>query len=492
MLVKLRKLVEGLIPDTQTNIFSIIINGIDAGFNSLDNMLNTFKRDRNILETENPKALRSLVAENGYEPNLLIPAKGFVILTIDSSFFNENGNEIFLPAYSKFQNKFNGLTYYYDSNIPLKLKPINDIPLTEGLNVVKTFTVNELEQNQLLTKVYLQHENIANKSITVSVDGVLYTETKSLINKFDGNYFIVKYSNSIDNPMLIYVTNTNLNAVITINYKLCNGINGILTESTYFETDTFVDLNGKLIGFDSGRMSCINNLSGFNFAGNGTSIDTMKSQIGFNHNINVIYDTNSYRNFIGMYSNILLNKIKLRNNNKSINDIYISKKLLLNDSDEYNNYIKNDKYIFTKAELKDFSNIILENEYCLSTHNLFNAEVNKYAFQIEMLKKDDFVYKEGIKKIIYDNFMLFLNNKNHIFDVDKEFKEYMTNNNFSFDYFMFNQEIEKTKLLNKVNYSTKYIIRNDEMLPILFGNFNVANDKYEPQQLFFDINFIIN
>lgn len=497
---KLRKLIGKLVPDKQTNIFRILINGFDAGLDNLSNLLETFKRDRNILETNNVKALRSLVAENGFEPSLLMPATGRVNLTIDSGFFNEFGNEIYLPPYSQFRCDENGLIYFYDSNVPLKLNLINTIPLTEGIAIKRNINLDLFYNaddtlNTEIIKLYIEHGNISEGSIKLVINGHEYREVKSLINRFTDKVFIVKYSNSVDNPIVVYIANGNndieINADVELSYKLSNGINGIVSPQAKFETDGLIDLSGKKLSFDGGSID-ISVVSGFEFAGNGTSIDTMKSQVGYNHNIGIIFDTNSYKEFIWKFSNILLSKTVLHDDNKSINDIYISKKLFLRNSDEYIAYIKSDKHKFTTAELKSFSEIIKLNEYCLSTHNLFNTKNIKYAFQIEFNNKEDFIHQKPLADLIYDNFMTFLRNKNHQFNVDLVMNKYMDDNNLRFEYYLFNSEIEKKKIDNKVNYKTPYIIGNDGNLPILYGNFYIANVDYKQEQLFFDINFVYN
>lgn len=485
---KLRKLVQNLIPNNNTNIFSIIINGTDAAIDNLKNMLDMFRRDQNILETSNVKALRNLTSQNGFEPTLFVPAVGRVDIKIQSNFFNENGNEIYLPPYTQFRSNVNGLVYFYNNNQPIKLTSINTIPLTEGVNIKRTLTIPSLNINDV-SKFYINDSNIAENSLKVSVDGITYENVKSFINRFDDNVFVVKYSNSIDNPIVIYLTNVNANSIITVEYTLSNGLDGIIDVGTEFSGATFVDLNGTEIQFDASNVSIVAK-SGFNFAGNGTSIDTMKSQLGYNINLGVLYDSNSYKEFIYKYSNILLNTIQLREINKSINDIYISKKLFLINYDEYISNVRNDGYKFTNSEIQNFSEILTENEYCLSNHNLFNAKTTKYAFQLEFQNKSDFEHANELRILIFNEFIIFLREKNHIFNVDKLMQNYMDEHSITFGYYIFNQHTENNKLINKSNYKTNAIISNVDRLPILLGDFNIADSNYNEQQLFFDINFV--
>ena len=60
----------------------------------------------------------------------------------------------------------------------------------------------------------------------------------------------------------------------------------------------------------------------------------------------------------------------------------------------------------------------------------------------------------------------------------------------TFEYTIFNQIIEENKFKEKVINPTPYIIKNDEYLPILKGNFNICDSQFNQYQLFFDINLI--
>jgi len=126
----------------------------------------------------------------------------------------------------------------------------------------------------------------------------------------------------------------------------------------------------------------------------------------------------------------------------------------------------------------------------LSNHNLSNVSTTKYAFQLEFENQSDFQKANKLREIIFNEFIIFLNEKNHIFDVDYMMQKYMRDNDITFNYFVFNSDTEQHKLSENVNYKTNHTIANIDKLPILFGNFNIANSNYDPEQLFFDINFI--
>ena len=67
--------------------------------------------------------------------------------------------------------------------------------------------------------------------------------------------------------------------------------------------------------------------------------------------------------------------------------------------------------------------------------------------------------------------------------------DYMKTNNVSFEYTLFNEADEQSKLTNRTTKETSYIIKHETWLPILDGNFTIADTEFNPVQLFFDVNF---
>jgi CheY-specific phosphatase CheX len=64
----------------------------------------------------------------------------------------------------------------------------------------------------------------------------------------------------------------------------------------------------------------------------------------------------------------------------------------------------------------------------------------------------------------------------------------MHENNTFFEYTIFNENIEKSKLAKNVDITTPYIIKHENYLPILKGDFNISDISFNTIKLFFDIN----
>lgn len=219
------------------------------------------------------------------------------------------------------------------------------------------------------------------------------------------------------------------------------------------------------------------NISGFNYGSDGSDANDLRSAIGFNHGVNLLFDTKSYENFINKYSNILLQKINLSEQYKAIKYIYFSKKIYLNPElkidEEYQRVINFKTYLFTDNELTQFNELLEENEYCLSSHNINHSEIIKYALQIKFkLSNLSLVainhHKEQINKLIYFEFSKFLYNKYHHINIELLFNEYMVTNKIDLEYVLFNSE-------GNIIYGENSSIQHINKLPILKGDFTIQN-----------------
>lgn len=491
----LKKYISSLIPKKQTNIFFILFNGIDEAINYLDFKINSFKRENNILTAQDITSLRNLAAQNGFEPKLKIPSKGIVKLTINSKLFNRVGLPIYLPPYSIFVNKTNGLEYYYESDKMLKIDTNEiTIPLVEGvIRNIKFISSNNNSNN--IEKFYIQSKSIAENSLNINVNNVNFIRVKSFMDNEginDNKQFLIKYSNDTLNPMIIYIKGCNSNDIINCSYKDCSGEYGNLTYKTIFDTNEFLDSKNNSISLSDDEISIIN-VSGFNFGSDGSDVNALRSAIGFNHGVNLLFDKKSYENYIDKFSNILLQKINLSNEYKAIKYIYLSKKIYLNPelqiSDEYIKTINFKKYLFTDIELKEFSNLIEENEYALSSHTINNSEIIKYAIQIKFKLNDLSLtiinhHKELINKLIYFEFSKFLYNKFYQLNIELLLNNYTTENNINLEYTIFNSD-------GDIIYGENTIIQHNNRLPILKGDFIINDTDNNSVQLFNDINWVI-
>lgn len=223
----------------------------------------------------------------------------------------------------------------------------------------------------------------------------------------------------------------------------------------------------------------------------------MKSAIGFNHGINLLFDSSSYRDYIQKFSNVLLQNIILNEDQKTINNIFISKRQYINLNlknyikEQYVKIIDSKSYLFSKSDMEALDNLISDNEFALSSHNLYDAKVNKFAIQILFDTKYELDKNiVDLQNLIYTNFSKFLYDKYYILNLELLFNDFMKENNTFFEYTIFNDNIEKEKISKNQQFSTPYIIKHENYLPILKGDFDVADLDFSPVKLFFDINMV--
>ncbi len=519
----LRQFISERIPTFATNIFYQLFNAIDGIFKHIEYRLDIFKRERNILTAQHLSSLRNLAAQNGYEPVLKESSKGVLMIKIQPKLYGRYGYPLFIKPYAVFVNKYSKMeyVYVYDKTIRLDGGSEYYIPVVEG----RISSQTEKATSDYIQRFYLKSDYIAEDSISIDVNGTMFEEVKSFYNNegFNGNkQFMVKFSADSQNPIVIYVKGLNLNDIVTIKYRLTNGENGNLITQQEFETDDIVDIYGSLVEPDEDEMSIIN-IAGFNFGSNGTDENALRTAIGYNHNINLLFDNISYRNFLSKFSTILVQDIKINKELKQINNIYLWRKntIIENNNPEtnktqYKSIIDYNKYLLSENEKNELNSILEEYEYCLSSHNLYNPKTCNYALQIMFDTVQDLNnYNLLLESVIYREFGKFFYIRNHSINFESLFDNFRNEYNCNFEYILFNQLIEEKKLQQKEDIDTPYIlyhtvngnsdynlkssennknyIQNDEgpYLPILKGDFNICDSEYKPYKLFFDINFVV-
>lgn len=482
------------IPKKQTNIFWNLFNGIDTVFNQLELALKIYKKERNFLTATSVLSLRSLASQNGFEPKMKVPSKGILYLKVNPKLFNRVGFPLYLPPYSVIRNKTNKLNYYYDSNKSLKIE--NDvifIPVIEG----ELFTKNELSKGNYIERIYLDSDSIAENSLSITIGETVFTKVKSFFdneNLNNNQQFVVKYSNRLETPLVIYLKGSKLNDIVNITYRLTTGEFGNIYNKTTFVTESIINSQGDLIDLSADEIE-IYNTSGFNFGSNGTNINDLKASIGFNHGVNLLFDNVSYRDYLNKFSNILLQKITLSEHHKSINNIFISKQQYINTElkyqikEQYKKIIDFKSYLFSEKDIEELDELISENEFALTSHNTYNSEVNKFAIQIlfnNQYEVDKYTFE--IENLIYVHFSKFLYDKNYQINFELVFNDFMLINNTFFEYTIFNENVESDKLTKKSELATSYIVKHDIYLPVLQGDFKISDNNFNPVNLFFDIN----
>lgn len=476
------------IPRKVSNVLWGLFRGVQAMFQHLEWKIDILMRERNMMSAVHISSLRSLAAENGFEPSLPTPATGIAKITVSQSLYARYGYPVFIPPYATFVCKENGLQYYYDSDRSLRLTSNEyNIPLVEG--EIKNLTFEGTGEK--IQRIYLSDNMIANGSIKVVVGSVTYTEVKSFFDQDGYNQnrqYIVKHSNDPQTPIILYVKGVNLTDIISVTYRTTFGILGNISTLHTFETADIIDNNGNQISVDKEMMK-VESSSGFRLGSQGTDISALRSAIGFNHGGALLFDNNSYRNFINRYSTLLLQKIIVSDDNRSINNIYVGKKNIINTTNQsqlihdYVSIIAGERYNADSEDLRNLSESISNHEYCLSSHNLLNIDVVKYALQIKFNNIADRDYHSvRLEKIIYEEFSKFLYDIYHSFNLEQIFYDYQNENRVRFEYHIFtNIDIKDAHI----------VAHGTDRLPILKGDFEIKTSTGENVKLFSDINMVI-
>lgn len=459
----LKQFISERIPNKATNIFFQMFNGIEAMFTNLEYRLDIFKRENNILTAQNLSSLRSLAAQNGVEPTLRVPAKGILLVKISPKLFTRVGYPLFIKPYSVFTNKLTQVNYTYVSDKTIRIDSGSTsvyVPVIEG--TLKQIQVQG--STDFIQRIYLNDSKIADKSIIIESNGKEFTEVKSFYDNYGLNnnrQFIIKWSTNPQYPIIVYIKGHELNQTINITYRLTNGELGNISKTQKFETESIVDTYGSYMVPNTNEISIVN-ISGFNMGSNGTDENSLRSAIGFNHSQEVLFDNISYRNFLSKFSTICLQDIKIDNLRKQINNIYVWKKICFDTETNQNIIIEYKKVI--KSLLKDgflsdtdkqnISEIISENEYCLSSHNLYGPKTNHYAIQIMFDNIDDMeLHKHQIEELIYFEFSKFLYIRNHSINLESLINKYREQNNIKLWYLLFDKRIEQEKIKSLTNNS---------------------------------------
>lgn len=488
------------IPKKLTNVLYMLVTGIESVFNQIEFQLKTFRRERNILTATEVSSLRNLSAQNGFEPTLKMPASGLLGIKAEAKLFGRVGFPLYLLPYSKFICKENSMLYYYDSNSTLKItNDIEYINLVQGNIMTKKFNATGVED---IERFYIDSNDIVNGSIMVTVNNNDFMEVKSFfdkINENDNKQFQVKHSTNIDNPIVIYIKGLQLNDTIIITYRVCAGEFGNIPAGYTFICDSIINSNGDFVSIADDEAT-IQNITSFDFGSNGTTVNALKSAIGFNHGINLLFDNTSYLNFLNKYSSIITQKILIDDKKKSINNIYVLNKnyipLTISDNalvTEYQSIINNKRYLLSKTSKSNLEDIISKQEFALSSHNIHDGEINKFAFQISYQNIiQQKLHDKKLEILLYTEFSKFLFDKNHQVNIELIFNDYQKANNIEFEFMIFNNDVESKKLIDpELSIDTPTIITHQNKLPIIRGDFDICGHDGLPYKLFFDVNNVV-
>lgn len=524
-----RKYISENIPRNMTNVLFQLFNGTEAVLDNLRYKLDMFKRERNILTAQTVAALRSLAAQNGFEPKLKTPATGVLYIKINAKLYSRVGFPLFIKPYSVFTSDDTKLNYYFVSDTAIKLSDMEAyVPVIEG-DIVETSIVGTGDEIQ---RFYFEADTIAENSITCRTGEYEFQEVKSFFDNDginDNRQFLIKFSNNPQTPIIMYIKGLKVGETLQIMYRLTSGENGNISGITTFTTEDIVDNQGIAVNPGTDEIE-ITNVSGFRFGSDGTDTNSLRAAIGYNHGSMLLFDNQSYNNFLGKFSTLLVQNITIIKDKKQINNIYVSKRQSVNTSvpntlniiEQYQKIVQLRSYYLTEPEKIELNKLITENEYCLASHNLYNSLTSKWALQITLDTPEAVTkYSEELLKLIYTEFSKFFYDINHSINFELLFDNFMNENGINLTYLVFNSDIEQKKLeeLSSEEYQltklskieTPYIIRHiDEMpdrlnpdgtynpgikqyvnnrrLPLLCGDFTIVDSEGKTVRLFNDVN----
>jgi hypothetical protein len=479
------------VPRKLTNVLWQLFNGTISILDYLDMKINFFIRERNLLTATQKTSLRSLASMNGFEPQLKTPATGLLRLEINQKLYSTNGFPLFLPPYSSFICRDNGLKYYFNSDKTLRLVGnIYDIPVVEGELKTDMFQGT----GEYIQRIYIKETNIAENSMTIFADGNQLVEVKSFFDNTNFNdnlQFVVKHSNNLQDPIVVYIKGVEDGQVLNVTYRLTFGELGNINSRFTFDTEDIITANSDSVETSEETFQSYN-VSGFLYGSNGTDENSLRASLGYNHGSLLLFDNISYRNFINKFSTLLLQDIVVNETQRSINNIYLSKKQVLIDdtitdpaminrsiSREYQEVIQRQLYLLNSDDKDQLDQILSKYEFALSTHNIYNSNISKFALQIKFNSLEDKeAHQDTLEKITYFEFAKFLFNKFNSLDIEQLLRNYMVRFRVEFEFYIFTDKIDSID--NGVILHSKY-------LPILKGDFTIKDGV----NLFTDINFVI-
>lgn len=474
------------VPKKISNVLWQFFNGMQAVFQHLEWKIDVLIREGNILTASSKSSLRSLAAENGFEPSMKVPSQGLLKIDIKQSLYNKYGYPLYIPPYAEFTCDDNGMTYYYNCDKAQKLTSNTyTIPVVEGEIETKTFTGS----GESIQRCYLTSNSVSEGSITVTVGDVMYKEVKSFYDNYnlnDNKLFLTKFSHDPQHPIALYIKGVDNNDTIYVTYRTTYGSLGNISGTSTFKTNDIINGSGEEINVDDDVI--MTNYFGFSLGSDGTDINALKSAIGFNHGSELLFDNISLKNFINKFSTLVLQKITTDETKKSLNYIYVMKKQLITSTlhsivDDYKKCINNKSYVLSKSEKKELSDMISEYEYCLTSHELKDPEINKFAFQIKYDSLDDKkTHSSNIEDLIYGEFSKFLYDRNYSFSFEQLMINYQKENDINLDWYIFS-----TGNIDEHNST----ISSSDSLPIIKGDFEI-NTGEETITLFYDINHVLN
>lgn len=239
--------------DFNTSDIGITIIELIAGAQDMQNFYFDTQTFETYLDTaQQPKNIRSLLRTMNYRIPLMSPARGTITLTFE----DDSYKEVKIPKYTVVSSTYADITSKYsvsDTVIEIGEFDTLEVPVVEG--EVKTFTTNKrkLKSNinvngNVSRRIYLGFKNVADSTVTIEQNGVIWEECSDALLKYNGGYY---YSVHIDSEGQVYLLMsvdfmdllpTDEEEEITIRFIITNGLDGTVEEETL--NDLSIDIPG--------------------------------------------------------------------------------------------------------------------------------------------------------------------------------------------------------------------------------------------------------
>lgn len=238
--------------DFNESDLGIILIELIAGAQDMQNFYFDTQTFETYLDTAvQDKNIRSLLRVMNYRIPLVNSAKGELYITFE----DDEYKEISIPKYTVVRSSLPGVlpTYLTNDSIELKgnIQEI-EIPIIEG--ELKTITMsrqgfesNLTSTNQISRRVYLGSDKVADHSVTLVQDNVIWEECDDALLKFNGGYYFSVHKDSLGQVYVLMSVNfldlipQDKNSTITFNFIVSKGSKGIVNAYDLDTIDVVLD-----------------------------------------------------------------------------------------------------------------------------------------------------------------------------------------------------------------------------------------------------------
>lgn len=246
--------------DFNTSDIGITIIELIAGAQDMQNFYFDTQTFETYLDTaQQPKNIRSLLRTMNYRIPLMSAARGTVTLIFEDNSYKE----VTIPKYTVVNSTYADITVSYAvSETVIENGEFEEleVPVVEG--EVKTFVTNKrkLKSNvnvagNVSRRIYLGFKNVADSTVTIEQNGVIWEEVDDALLKYNGGYY---FSVHVDSEGQVYVLMSvdfmdllpsDEEEDITIRFVITNGLDGTVDEEVLndisMNIEGLVDVNNE-------------------------------------------------------------------------------------------------------------------------------------------------------------------------------------------------------------------------------------------------------